>query len=110
MKLLNLQLKDGIEPKELLKYGFIPKFDTDTGEITEYYLRFWVDNREKRHFTFFLHKDVRRKWLRRLSYEGWMTGCNWNEVATPECMKILYQLFVDGIVEPAEKVVKDNDR
>ena len=33
---LNLKLKDGIEPSALVKYGFVPKYDEDTGEIICY--------------------------------------------------------------------------
>lgn len=70
---LNLQLKDGIQPEKLLEFGFIPKYDEDTGEIKEYYR---------------------------------MSGFNWNSIATTKCMQLLYDLFVNGIVEPTKKAVE----
>ncbi|MBR3592171.1 MAG: hypothetical protein IKL46_04900 [Clostridia bacterium] len=105
---LNLQLKDGIEPKELLKFGFVPKYDTDTGEIKEYYRKFWINEQEKRHFTFVLHRDWHSKLFKRFEYEAWMTGFNWSEVATPECMQMLYELIINGIVEPTKRTAINN--
>lgn len=33
-----------------------------------------------------------------------MTGFNWDDVTTAECMQFLYDLIIGGIVEPAEDV------
>ena len=102
---LNLQLKDGVGPKELLKYGFLPKYDEDTGEIKEYYRKFVIDNFGERHFTFSLYPKSGGwfKWLKRFEYTAWMSGFNWGDVTTDECMKLLYDLIINGIVEPAER-------
>lgn len=32
-----LKIRDGVNLEELEKYGFKPKYDTDTGKVTEYY-------------------------------------------------------------------------
>lgn len=107
---LNLQLKDGIQPEKLLEFGFIPKYDEDTGEIKEYYRKFKIDEDRNRHFTFILHRDFRNGLFKRVSYSAWMSGFNWSSVATTECMQLLYDLFMNGIVEPTKKVVEHNDR
>lgn len=33
---MNLKLKDGVEPSVLVKYGFAPKYDENTGQIKKY--------------------------------------------------------------------------
>ncbi len=104
---LNIKLKDGLEPSVLLKYGFIPKYDEDTGKVKEYRKKIHIDgerNNEK-HFTFVLNTRCINKgaFRRKLHYEAWMTMCSWSNVCEKEAMQLLYDLIIDGIVEPAEE-------
>ena len=103
---LNLKLKDGVEPSALVKYGFVPKYDEDTGEIKEYKKKIHIDgkNPDEKHFTFALYtKHIRGGIFRRsFYYEAWMSGFSWSNVCEKEALQLLYDLFIDGIVEPAE--------
>ena len=104
---LNLKLKDGVEPKELEKFGFVPKYDVNTGEIKEYQREFVIDSRgaDKKYFKFIVHTEVRHSWFRRFKYEAWMSGFDWSDVADDKCMKMLYDLIINGIVEPVDKAI-----
>ena len=105
-RMLNLKLKDGVEPSVLLKYGFAPKYDEDTGEIKEYRKKIHIEGKkpDERHFTFVLYTTHIMGGLFRRSfyYEAWMSGFSWNNVCEKEALQLLYNLIVDGIVEPAE--------
>ena len=99
---LNLKLKDGVEPSELLKYGFVQKYDEDTGEIKEYTKKIHIARKgfQESHFTFVLRKDNRSGIFSRFfKYEAWMTGFSWGNVCEREALKLLYDLFIDGIAE-----------
>lgn len=100
----NLQLKDGVDVKELMKYGFKPKYSEETGEVIEYSKRFEIDKKMKKHFTFKLHREYKTRLFRKIEVTGWMSGFNWDNVASPECIKMLYELFINGIVEPTEEI------
>lgn len=106
MRYLNLQLKDGVEPSELLQFGFAPKYNEDTGEIKEYRREIVIDREsavsEKKYFVFVVRKSWLRRGFKRFEYDAWMTGFSWSDVATTECMQLLYDLFTKGIAEPAE--------
>ena len=100
----NLQLKDGVDVKELMKYGFKPRYSEETGKVIEYYKRFKIDNTKERHFTFTLHREYKTRLFKKIEVTGWMTGFDWDNVASPECIKMLYELFINGIVEPMEEI------
>lgn len=102
---LNLRLKNEVEPKELEKYGFIPKYDVDTGKIKEYQREFVIDSKHRKYFKFILHTEFQYHWFRRFQYEGWMSGFDWQDVIDDKCMKMLYDLIHDGIVEPVDEAV-----
>ena len=104
---LNLKLKDGVEPSALVKYGFVPKYDEDTGEIKEYIKKLQF---EDKHFTFVLYtKHISGGIFRRsFYYRAWMTGFQWSSLCTREALQLLYDLIIDGIVEPADAVEMRN--
>lgn len=102
---LNLKLKDGVEPSVLLKYGFLPKYDEDTGKIKSYRKKIHIVGAypEEQHFSFILYtKHIIKMWRRRFEYEAWMTGFTWNGLCHKEVLQTLYDLIIDGIVVPAE--------
>ena len=105
-KYLNLKLKDGVEPSALIEYGFMPKYDEDTGEIKEYKKKIHIEGKkpDESYFTFVLYtKHIMGGIFRRIFYyEAWMSGFSWDNVCEKEALQVLYDLFVDGIVEPAE--------
>lgn len=105
--LLNLKLKDGVEPKELEKFGFVPKYDVNTGEIKKYQRKFVIDSKaaDEKYFTFIVHTEVRSRWFRRFERKSWMSGFNWSDIADEQCMQMLYDLIINGIVEPVDKAV-----
>lgn len=102
---LNLKLKDGIEPKELEKYGFVPKYDIDTGKVKEYQRKFAIDNNKDKYFKFILHTETKLHWFKRFEYESCMTGFNWSDAVNNDCMKMLYDLIINGIVEALDKEI-----
>lgn len=103
---LNLKLKNGVAPSSLLKYGFVPKYDEDTGEIKEYIKKIHIDGKkpDEKHFTFILYtKHITRLFRRDFYYESWMSGFYWSDVCEKEALQLLYDLIIDGIVEPADE-------
>lgn len=107
---LNLKLKDGVEPSVLVKYGFVPKYDEDTGQVKEYVKKFsieaeiWQRPAKENHFIFVLYTEQKKRGIFRRSfeYEAWMTGFQWDSLCKKEVLQLLYDLIIDGIVEPAE--------
>ena len=103
---LNLKLKDGIAPSVLLEYGFAPKFDEDTGKIKEYRKTIHIGGKkpDEKYFTFVLYTEhiLGGIFRRRFYYKAWMTGFNWDNICEKEALQLLYDLIIDGIVEPAE--------
>ena len=103
---LNLKLKDGIDPSVLLKYGFIPKYDEDSGKVKMYLRKIHIDgaNRDEKHFTFELHSEQISQghflFRRTFTYQAWMSMYSWSDVCEKEAMQLLYDLIIDGIVEP----------
>ena len=106
MNNLNLKLKDGVEPSVLVDYGFKPKYDVDTGEIKEYRKKIHIGgtNNDESHFTFILCTEYKKRGIfrRRFEYEAWMTMFSWGNMCQKEALQLLYDLIIDGIVEPAE--------
>lgn len=104
---LNLKLKDGYEPSVLLKYGFAPKFDEDTGEIKAYVKKIHIDGKypEEQYFSFILHTNhiLGGIFRKKFYYDAWMTGFHWDHLCKKEALQLVYDLIVDGIVEPAEE-------
>ena len=104
---LNLKLKDGLEPSVLLKYGFIPKYDENTGEIKQYSKEIYMGGkgRNKHHFTFVLYtKHILKAFRRKFYYEAWMTGFMWDHLCDSRALNLVYDLIKDGVVEPYEKL------
>lgn len=103
---LNLKLKDGVEPSVLLKYGFVPKYDEDTGEIKKYYKKIHIADKkpDEKYFSFVLYTKhiLGGIFRRRFYYEAWMTGFYWDDLCHKEALQLFYDLIQDGIVEPAE--------
>ena len=103
---LNIKLKDGVEPSALVKYGFVPKYDEDTGEIKEYKKKIHIKGKEpdEKHFTFVLYtKHIMGGIFRRsFYYEAWMSGFSWSNVCEKEALRLLFDLITDGIIEIAE--------
>lgn len=99
----NLQLKNGVDAKELMKYGFAPRYHTETGEVIEYVKRFEIDNDKEKHFTFTLHREYHTRLFKKIEVTGWMSGYDWGDVTSYECIKMLYELIINGIIEPIEK-------
>ena len=104
MNFYNLQIKSGVDVKELSKYGFYPKYDTYTGEIIEYVKSIKINNHKEKHFTFKVHREYKTRLFKRIEVTGWMSGFDWDSLVYPECMKMLYELFINGIVEPIEEI------
>ena len=104
---LNLKLKDKVEPSVLLKYGFTPKYDEDTGKVKEYRKKIHIEGKhpDEKHFTFVLKTRCTTKGIfrRKICYEAWMTGWSWSSICEKEAMQLLYDLITDGIVELAEE-------
>ena len=104
---LNLKLKDGVESSVLLNYGFVPKYDEDTGEIKEYIKKIHIDGRmpDEKHFTFVLYTNHINGGFFRKSfyYKAWMSGFSWSNICEKEALQLLYDLIIDGIVEPTER-------
>ena len=42
---LNIKLKGDVDASVLLKYGFVPKYDEDTGEIKEYRKKIYIEGK-----------------------------------------------------------------
>ena len=103
---LNIKLKDDVDASVLLKYGFVPKYDEDTGEIKEYRKKIYIEGKrlDEKYFTFVLYTNHIMGGLFRRSfyYEAWMSGFSWSNVCEKEALQLLYNLIVDGIVEIAE--------
>ncbi len=103
---LNFKLKDGVEPSILVKYGFVPKYDEDTGEIKEYIKKFYIDADKlgEKHFTFVLYTKHISGGLfrRRFYYKAWLSGFSWSDVCDKEAFQLLYDLIIDGVVEPVK--------
>lgn len=101
---LNLKLKENVSPEILLKYGFKPKYDIDTGEIIEYHRNIEIDNgKENRHFRFEVIACKKQYWFKHIFYDAWMSGFQWGDVTTKECLELLFQLIKDDIVEIAKE-------
>ena len=100
---LNLKLKDNIDASILQNYGLKPKYDVDTGNIVEYCCRFEVGNGKEKHFSFIYCTTTQKHWFRRMSYQAWMTGFDWEDITSNECMKLLFRLIKDDIVEIVEE-------
>ena len=105
---LNLKLKDGVEPSALLKDGFSPKYDEDTGEIKEYIKKIHIDGKkpDEKHFTFILYTEQHTAGIifrRQLYFIAWMSGFSWSNLCEKEALQLLYDLIIDGIVEPTER-------
>lgn len=105
-KQLNFKLKDGVEPSVLLKYGFAPKYDENTGEVKEYINKIHIEGcgSHEKYFTFVFYTEYSKGGLfrKRFYYQAWMSGFNWNDLCTEEAAEVLYRLIIDGIIEPAE--------
>lgn len=105
---LNLKLKDGLEPSILLKYGFIPKYDEDTGEIKKYLKEIYMGGKgmDKHHFTFVLHTQhiLGGIFRKKLYYDAWMTGFTWSHLCDSRALNLVYNLIKDGVVEPYEEL------
>lgn len=103
---LNLKLKDNIEPEILLKYGFNPKYDVDTGKVIEFHRTIEINRghneMERRHFTFKLVACEKKYLFKRFFYDAWMTGFQWGDVTKKECLELLFQFIKDDIVEIAD--------
>lgn len=103
---LNLKLKDDFQPAVLLNYGFVAKYDEDTGLIKEYVKKIHIagEKPDEKHFTFKLNTLETQGGLfrRKFSYDAWMTGFSWSNVCEKEALQLLYDLITDGIVEPAD--------
>lgn len=103
---LNLKLKDEVEPSVLLKYGFVPKYDEDTGEIKEYKKKIHIEGKkpDEKYFTFALYtKHIMGGIFRRsFYYEAWMSAFSWSHICEKEALQLLYDLIRDGVVEPGE--------
>lgn len=104
---LNLKLKDNIQPDVLLKYGFVPKYDEDTGFVKEYTKKIHIDGKkpDETYFKFTLYTVSLSSgfFRRRFEYSAWMTGFSWSHICEKEALRLLYDLIIDGIVEPYEK-------
>lgn len=99
----NLQLKNGIDVKELLKYGFVPKYSQQTGEVIEYFKCFEINGSKEKYFTFSLCRDYKHRLFKKIRTEGWMSMFDWSSATSYGCMKLLYDLIINGVVEPTEK-------
>ena len=110
---LNLKLKDGVKPSVLLEYGFSPKYDEDTGEIIKYIKKIHIEGKypEEKHFTFELYTNHIKGGIfrRTFYYDAWMSGFHWDGLCKKEALQLFYDLIIDGIVEPADEV-KRNDK
>ena len=108
---LNLKLKDGVDPSVLLKYGFVPKYDEDTGEIKKYIKKIHISGKhpDEHYFSFVLYtKHILGGIFRKnLYYKAWMTGFQWNCLCEKEALQLFYDLIIDGIVEPVDEVIKE---
>lgn len=104
--LLNIKLKNGIEPSILLRYGFAPKYDENTGQIKEYTKKILVSaDNEEQYFTFELHQNASGVLSRIFHYKAWMSVFNWGNVCSSEIMNLLFDLIIDGVIEPVEKYI-----
>ena len=105
--MLNLKLKDGVEPSVLLNYDFVPKYDEDTGEIKEYRMKIHIEDSKpyEKYFTFVLYTNHIKGGLFRKTfyYKAWMSAFTWDNICEKEALLLLYNLIIDGIVEPVEK-------
>lgn len=86
-----LRIKEGIDLKELEKFGFRPKYDEDTGEITAYII-------ERKCEGLFIKKEIPLKRFRiyKLKANYWKINpydSNYFDVDT------LYDLIQAGLVE-----------
>lgn len=98
---LNLKLKENVDVEILLKYGFKPKYDVDTGKVIEYYRNLKIPNGKDRYFRFEVVSCERKYWFKRFFYDAWMSGFDWGDVTTKECLEMLFSLIKDDIVEIA---------
>ena len=97
----NLKLKENVDAEVLLKYGFQPKYDVNTGKVIEYYRDFQIEKGTDKHFKFEVVACKERYWFKQFYYDAWMSGFDWGDVTTKECLELLFQLIKDDIVEIA---------
>lgn len=97
--MMNLKLKDGLNPNILEKYGFKPKYNCDTGEVEVYGLKIDLNEGKQSFFSFELRNIQVKKLFRQFSYGMWMTCCAWNNLVNNEFLAILFALIKDDIVE-----------
>lgn len=89
----------------LIKYGFVPKYDEDTGEINAYKKKIHIDGEgsDESYFTFVLRTKT-GIFQKLFDYEAWMSMFEWTSVCKKEAMQLLYDLIIDGIVEPSNRL------
>lgn len=97
----NLKLKENVDAEILLKYGFRPKYDVDTGEVIEYYRELDINNEKEKFFRFEVVAYKKSHWFKHFFCKAWMSGFNWGDVTTKECLELLFQLIKDNVVEMA---------
>ena len=98
----NQDLQDKNEEEKLLKeYSYKEKVLKK-----EYKKKIHIEGKkpDEKYFTFVLYtKHIMGGIFRRsFYYEAWMSGFSWSNVCEKEALQLLYDLFIDGIVEPTE--------
>lgn len=92
-----LKLKDDIDFKKLMKYGFKPKYDEDTGKIVKYILVYSNEiilaiNKSLITNTYATILDNRAIW--KIEIALGLTNS-----ITDEALDIIYEMIKDGIIE-----------
>lgn len=107
---MNLKLKDDLDPSILEKYGFLPKYDEDTGKVIKYIRKIHISGKhpEEKHFTFiFDTRHIKESWFKRkIAFDAWMSGFDWGHFCEPEALELFFDLIKDGVIEPAERKLK----
>lgn len=97
--MMNLKLKEGINPDILKKYGFKPKYNCDTGEVEKYILKIQTNKNSDEYFKFEVFHIGGTKLFSHLNYEAWLSGYTWGNLVNSEFLSILFSLIKDDIIE-----------
>ena len=89
-----LRIRDDVDIKELEKFGFEPRYDEETGEISHYVIpyRNCFEIRKKKKIRFRVSKHGGTTWL----FDNY-------GITNPDKLDVLYDLIQAGLVEKVRK-------
>ena len=95
-----LKIKDNVDLKELEKFGFVPKYDENTGEVKEYYKYVYGEDKlNERKFRFEIFP-----YGRFIKHYAWLNCATWHDIANDEVQDTLYDLIKADLVEKGRRL------